>query len=114
MAEIKRTFFIWNMLSLAFYTTFSLLVILTMWGSSIYFWAVISIATVYITSFGLVILFSRNDKKKLKGNVKDYKSGIKILHSLLRIAAFMLNITAVVGIFGAKKNITVQVFSTLC
>lgn len=82
-----------------------------MWGSSIYFWAVISIATVYITSFGLVILFSRNDKKKLKGNVKDYKSGIKILHSLLRIAAFMLNITAVVGIFGAKKSITVQVFS---
>jgi len=111
MTEIKRAFFVWNLISVAFYTAFSLVVIITMWGNSVYLWVVTGISLFYILTFGVIILLSRKNKKRLQGQVKDYKSGIKILRSLLRIVAFSLNVTAFVGIFGEEKSVAIKIFA---
>ncbi len=110
MAEIKRAFFVWNIASLIFYTAFTLFVLFTQWGNSVYLWVVLGITALYVTVFGLIIFFSRKNKKRLKGQIKDYKSGIRILRSLLKIAAFSLNITAFVGIFG-NDAVGVRIFA---
>lgn len=111
LAEFKRKLFVWNIVSVAFYTAFTLILLLTEFGNSVYTWVVTAITGVYIATFALLIFISRKDSKKAKGRVKDCRSGIRILRSLLKVVPLLLNITVFMGAFGKDKGTAVGLFA---
>lgn len=111
--KMKRWFALWNIFSLVFYTVFTVILVVNTWHSPVYVGIILGIMFVYIAVSSLVMVFSRTDKRVLKGRVKDYKSGMRILRALIRILALSLNITAFVGVFGITDSKLLKVLGVL-
>ncbi len=91
--RLNLTKFIFGILSMVAYTVFTVIMLSQSWGSTIYMGIVMGFVGVYILLFVIIIILTKKSGKKVTRSFKDYKSGLKILQSLLRLINFGLSVS---------------------
>lgn len=89
----KVFFFIWNILSITLYSAYTLFVIYEMAEKTFLSKIIMYLLYAYGIAFILLILINIGNRRKLKSNLKNYKSATKFLKYAMQILNFILSIT---------------------
>ena len=98
--KIKLFFFIWTVCSISLYSAYTLFVIYHMAEKTFLSKVIEYLLYAYAIAFVLLILLNLGNRKKLKSNLKNYKSSTKFLRYFMQILNFILSIsTAISALF---------------
>lgn len=96
----KVFFFLWNILSITLYSSYTLLITYQMAEKTFLSKVIIYLLYAYAAAFVLLILINLGNRKKLKSGLKNYKSATKFLKYAMQILNFVLSIiTAISALF---------------
>jgi hypothetical protein len=87
--------FIFEFLSMIFYTAFTIIMLQRSWGKSTYMAVILILIGVYMLLFVLIILLSLGRKGHVVRSLKDYKSGLRILRSLATLLQVFLTASVI-------------------
>ncbi len=104
----KVFFFIWNILSITLYSAYTLFVIYQMAEKTFLSKAIIYLLYAYAIAFVLLILINIGNKKRLKYNLKNYKSATKFLKYAMQILNFVLSIITAVSILFSSGTLDIK------
>ena len=90
--KTKVFFFIWNILSITLYSSYTLFVTYQMAEKTFLSKVIIYLLYVYAAAFLLLILINIGNRKKMKAGLKNYKSATKFLKYTMQILNFVLSI----------------------
>ena len=94
-AEIM--FYVWNILSVIFYTVTTIITMVNKWSDSPLSYFVIGVTVVYVAIFVLIILRNIKDKDKANESIKDYKQGMNIWKIILNIVNTVIALLVVLN-----------------
>lgn len=97
LTKIKVFFFLWNILSIALYTCYTLFVIYRLAERTFLSKIIIYLLYAYAAIFVLLILLNIGNRKKLKYRLKNYKSATKFLKYAIQILNFTLSIITAIS-----------------
>lgn len=98
--KVKVFFFLWNILSITLYSTFTLVVTYQMAEKTFLSKVIIYLLYAYALAFVLLILINLGNRKKMKAGLKNYKSATKFLKYSMQVLNFVLSIiTAITALF---------------
>lgn len=96
---IKVAFLVWNLLSIALYSCYTLFVTYKLAEKTFLSKIIIYLLAVYAVTFVLLILINLGNNKKLKRNLKNYKSATKFFKYAIQILNFTLSIITAISAF---------------
>lgn len=96
---IKVMFFIWNIFSIALYSAYTLLVIYKLSEKSFLSKVIIYLLYAYAIIFVLLILINIGNRKRMKYQLKNYKSATNFLKYAIQILNFSLSIFTAISAF---------------
>lgn len=100
LTKARVFFFVWNILSITLYSTYTLFVTYRMAEKTFLSKVIVYLLYAYAFAFVILILINLGNKKKLKSGLKNYKSATKFLKYFMQIINFVLSIiTAVSALF---------------
>lgn len=97
--KISTFFFLLTIFSIAFYSCYTFFVIYKLAKKTFLSKFIIYLLGIYILVFLLLILINLRNKRKMKRNLKDYKSATKFLKYTVQIINFVLSIVTAVSAF---------------
>ena len=113
--KVKLLFFIWTICSISLYSAYTLVVIYHMAEKTFLSKAIIYLLYAYAIAFVLLILLNLGNRKKLKSNLRNYKSATKFLRYFMQILNFILSISTAISALFSKGVVDFQavLFATL-
>lgn len=99
LKKISTLFFLLTIFSIAFYSCYTFFVIYKLAKKTFLSKFIIYLLGVYILVFLLLILINLRNKRKMKSNLKDYKSATKFLKYSVQIINFVLSIVTTISAF---------------
>ena len=99
LTKVKVFFFLWNILSITLYSTYTLFIIYRLAEKNFLSKVIIYLLYAYIAAFALLVLLSIGNRKKLKYRLKNYKSATKFLKYAMQILNFTLSIITAISAF---------------
>jgi hypothetical protein len=100
LTKARVIFFIWNILSIILYSSYTLFVSYRMAEKTFLSKVIVYLLYAYAGAFVFLILINLGNKKKLKSGLKNYKSATNFLKYFMQIVNFVLSIiTAVSALF---------------
>lgn len=96
---IKVAFFVWNLLSITLYSCYTLFITYKLAEKTFLSKIIIYLLAVYAVTFVLLILINLGNNKKLKHNLKNYKSATKFFKYAIQILNFTLSIITAISAF---------------
>lgn len=97
LTKVKVFFFVWNILSITLYSTYTLFVTYKLAEKTFLSKVIVYLLWVYIAAFVLLILINIKNRKKLKYNLKNYKSATNFLKYAMQILNFVLSIITAIS-----------------
>ncbi len=110
LTRVKVFFFLWNILSIALYSCYTFFVIYKLSEKSFLSKIIIYLLYVYAGIFVLLILINIGNRKKMKYQLKNYKSATIFLKYTIQILNFFLSIFTAISAFVATGKVD---FSTI-
>lgn len=101
--RINATRLVLGVLSVLLYTVFTLVMLLQNWGNTVYLSIILGFIALYILLFAVLLIFQRKSRAKFSNSLKNYKSGLKILKSMLVILNFALTVSVFIQAAGARN-----------
>lgn len=98
-SKVKVFFWLWNILSIALYTSYSLFVIYNLTQKNFLSKIIIYLLYAYVAIFFLIIIIHIGNRKKMKSGLKNYKSATKFLKYIIQIINFVLSIFTAISAF---------------
>lgn len=99
LKKINTFFFLMTILSIAFYSCYTFFVIYKLAKSSFLSKIIMYLLALYVFVFVLLILINLNNRRRMKSNLKDYKSATKFLKYAVQIINLVLSIVTIVSAF---------------
>ncbi len=97
--KINLVFFVLTFLSIVLYSSYTLFIIYKLTEKTFLSKFIIYLLLVYIFVFVLLILFNLGNKRKMKRELKNYKSATKFLKYTVQIINFVLSIITAISAF---------------
>lgn len=104
-SKAKIFFFVWNILSIVLYSSYTMFVIYQMSERTFLSKMIIYLLYAYAAIFILIILLNLRNRKKLKYKLKNYQSATNFLKYLVQIINFILSIATAVSALFATGNL---------
>ena len=98
-SPIKVAFLVWNLLSIALYSCYTLFVTYKLAEKTFLSKIIIYLLAVYAIAFVLLILIGIFNKKRFNTNLKNYKSATKFFKYTIQILNFTLSIITAISAF---------------
>ena len=98
-SKLTIFFWLWNVLSIGLYTSYTLFVIYNLSQKSFLSKIIIYLLYVYIGIFILIILINLGNRKRMKSGLKNYKSATNFLKYAIQILNFVLSIVTAISAF---------------
>lgn len=99
LKKISTLFFLLTVFSIAFYSCYTFFVIYKLAKKTFLSKIIIYLLGIYILVFLLLILLNLRNRRKMKSNLKDYKSATKFLKYSVQIINFVLSIITAISAF---------------
>ena len=96
---IKVAFLVWNLLSITLYSCYTLFITYKLAEKTFLSKIIIYLLAVYAVTFVLLILINLGNNKRLKRNLKNYKSATKFFKYAIQILNFTLSIITAISAF---------------
>ncbi|MCL2675375.1 MAG: hypothetical protein FWE84_02130 [Firmicutes bacterium] len=103
--KLDTTRLVFGIISVLVYTVFVLVMLWQSWGSTIYLGIILGFVVLYVLLFAILLILIRKNRPRFKNSLKNYKSGLKILRSLLVLINFGLTVSVFVHAAGAGSQI---------
>jgi len=97
--KVKIFFLVWNILSIALYSSYTLFVTYRLAEKTFLSKIIIYLLLAYALAFIFLILINLGNRKKLKSRLKNYKSATKFFKYIIRILNFTLSIITAISAF---------------
>lgn len=110
LTKVKVFFLFWNILSIALYSCYTLFVIYKLSEKSFLSKIIIYLLYAYAAVFVLLILINIGNRKKMKYQLKNYKSATNFLKYTIQILNFFLSIFTAISAFVSTGKVD---FSTI-
>lgn len=99
LKKVNTFFFLLTIFSIMLYSCYTFFIIYRLAEKTFLSKIIIYLLGVYIFVFVLLILINLRNKRKMKNNLKDYKSATKFLKYAVQIINFLLSIITAVSAF---------------
>lgn len=99
LKKINTFLFLFSFLSIVFYSCYTFFVIYKLSETTFLSKIIIYLLAIYILAFFLLILINLGNKRRLKRQLKDYKSATKFLKYTVQIINFALSIFTAISAF---------------
>lgn len=99
LKKINLVFFVLTFLSIVLYSSYTLFIIYKLTEKTFLSKIIVYLLGIYIVAFVLLILVNLGNKRKMKSNLKNYKSATKFLKYAVQIINFTLSIFTAISAF---------------
>lgn len=99
ISKIKLFFFLWNIVSIALYSAYTLFVVYKMAKKTFLSTVIQYLLVLYAVVFVILLLLSFFDKKKNSSRLKNYKSAINFFKAFVQIINFVLSMITIISVF---------------
>lgn len=99
LKKINTFFFLMTIISIAFYSCYTFFVIYKLTQKTFLSKFIIYLLALYVFVFILLILINLKNKRRMKRNLKDYKSATKFLKYSVQIINLVLSIVTIISAF---------------
>lgn len=97
--KINTFFFLLNLFSIIVFSSYTFFVIYKLTKRTFLSKIILYLLGIYVFVFFLLILVNIGNRRKLKKNLKDYKSATKFLKYIVQIINFLLSIVTAISAF---------------
>lgn len=99
LTKVKVFFFIWNIISITIFSAYTLFVIYKLSINTFLSKVIVWLLGIYAAAFVILILINIGNRKRLKLQLKNYKSATKFLKYAIQILNFSLAIITAISAF---------------
>lgn len=100
--QINAVRLIFSVLFMLLYTAFTVIMLMQKWGSTVYLSIILGFIGLYILLFAVLLILQSRSRLKFDNSLKNYKSGLKIIKSLLVLINFGLTVSVFIQAAGAR------------